>query len=242
MSDAEPRNPSTKRGFVFGAIIIGALAAAAILLAFTSVRGGGGQSSTVAASTPAATATSTTDPAEASVCGLPGFEESGTLTAAPETEWDIVGIMAAPRSTKAGPGVTDADGVRSCYAHTPTGALFAVANSWAMGSDARLAPLAIAANTAPGPGRDAAMAAASTRSNGGLSAQIAGYKVLSYSGTEATIDTAFTLTNGTLMSFASTMKWVEGDWKAELTDDGQPTFRPVVLQSLGGYTAWSGLS
>ncbi|RFA17744.1 hypothetical protein [Subtercola boreus] len=242
MSDAEPRNPFTRRGFIFGAITVGALAAAAILLAFTSTGGGGSQGNAVAAPTSVVTVTATADPATASVCGLAGFEAAGTLTAAPETKWSIVGIMAAPNSKAAGPGVTDADGVRSCYAHTPTGALFAVANSWAMGSDARLAPLAVAANTAPGPGRDAAMAAQNTRSNSGVSVQIAGFKVLSYSEAEATIDTAFTLNNGTLMSFASTMKWVEGDWKAELTDDGQPPFRPVVLQSLGGYNAWSGLS
>jgi hypothetical protein len=242
MSDAEPRNPFTRRGFIFGAITVGALAGAAVLLVFTSQGGGGDPSNTVAASTPVVTATATIDPAAASVCGLAGYETSGALTAAPETTWSIVGIMAAPNSTAAGPGIIDADGVRSCYAHTPTGALFAVANSWAMGSDARLAPLAIAANTAPGPGRNAAIAAQNTRSNSGVSVQIAGFKVLAYSGTEATIDTAFTLNNGTLMSFASTMKWVQGDWKAVLTDDGQPPFRPVVLQSLGGYYAWSGLS
>lgn len=240
MSDAEPRNPFTRRGFIFGAIIVGTLFLAAIVIAATALWSG---RSHTASPTPHITATQTTIAAkEKSVCGLPGYDKTATLTAAPAATWTVVGTMAAPSSGAAGPGLTSNAGVRTCYAHNAEGALFAVANCWAMGSDARLAPLAIAATVAPGVGRDAAIAAQIGQSNTGLSAQIAGFKILSYSGDNATIDTAFQLNNGQLMSFAYAVIWVDGDWKLVLTDDGQPTFRPVVLQSLGGYIPWKGLS
>jgi hypothetical protein len=240
VDDTEPRNPFTTRGFILGAIIVGLLIVGAIIVSVLP-RGEdlGAASSPTATAAPTPTADAT--PEGGSICDLPGIDASGTLSTPPAAEWTIVGTMAAPSTTTTGPGVVDDDGVRSCYAHTIEGALYAVANAWAMGSDARLAPLAIAANTVPGPGRDAAMAADTSRGSGGVSAQIAGFKILNYTDNEATVDIAFQLTNGTLTSFAATVAWSDGDWKGVLTDDGQPLFRPVLLQSLGGYTPWSGL-
>lgn len=240
MSDTESRSPFTSRGFIFGAIIFGVLVLAAILLAVTSLGGGGGQSAPATTPTPTTAATSEADADAASVCGLPGYEESGTLTSAPAAEWSIVGTMAAPSSDTAGPGVIADDGLRSCYAHTVEGAAFAVANIWAMGTDGRISDLVTESLTVPGPGRDAALARETTQSNTGLSTQIVGVKVLSYDGTNATVDTAFQISDGRLISFPYALRWVEGDWKLVLTDDGLPTFRPVALQSLGGYLAWSG--
>lgn len=239
MNDSEPRNPFTKKGFIVGAVIVGALALSAIVLGVTSLGTGGGGATTAASGTP--TPTSTVSAEAESVCGLSGYEESGTLTAPPTTEWTIVGTMAAPSSAEAGPGETDSDGVRTCYAHTVEGALFAASNLWAMGSDARLAPLAVEQLTAPGPGRDAAIAADTQQSNTGTSVQIAGFKVLSYDGENATIDTAFELNTGSLISFPSAVKWIDGDWKLVVTDEGQPPFRPTTLQNLGGYIVWAGV-
>ncbi|MWV51589.1 hypothetical protein GRS96_20195 (plasmid) [Rathayibacter sp. VKM Ac-2803] len=242
MSNAETRTPFTRKGFIFGAVLVGVLVLAGILIAFTSLgRGGGSTASSAAPSTPEPSATPTVDSAAASVCGLAGYEESGTLSAAPDTEWTIVGTMAAPGRGDVGPGVTGDDGVRSCYAHTVEGALFATANLWAMGSNASLSRAVTEQLVVPGPGRDAALATEYGTSNNGVSVQIAGFKVLSYTGDRATIDTAFTLNNGTLSSGAQELQWSDGDWKVVLTDDGQPSYRPVALQSLGGYVIWGGV-
>lgn len=241
MSDTESRNPFTSRGFIFGAIIFGVLVLAAILLAVTSLGGGGGQSAPATTATPstATTADAVSDDAE-SVCGLPGYDESGTLTAAPTTNWTIVGTMAAPSADATGPGVIEDDGLRSCYAHTVEGALFAVANLWAMGTDGRLYSAVLERQTAPGAGRDAAIAAAIPQSNTGGSVQIVGFRVSSYTATEATIDIAFRSNTNQLLSFPAPVKWVDGDWKSVLTDAGQPPFRPSALTSLGGYIPWAG--
>lgn len=180
-------------------------------------------------------------PAGDSACGLAGLDRSGaTLTTAPATRWTTVGTMAAPSSPIAGPARIHADGLRSCYAHTVTGALFAVANVWAMGSDPRLYRSVLEQNTAPGPGRDAALTQAVGPSNTGMSAQIAGFKVTTYTPSEATVDLAFLLSSGTQISFPTPVKWQDGDWKVELADDGTPVFRPTTLQSLARYIPWAG--
>ena len=243
MSNAEPRNPFTRKGsFIFGAVLVVVLVLAGILVAVTSQgRGGGGTTPSATPSTPVAVATATADAEGASACGLAEYEESGTLSAAPETEWTIVGTMAAPERTDVGPGVIGDDGVRSCYAHTVEGALFATANLWAMGTNASLSTPILEQLVVPGPGRDAALATTYGSSNNGVSAQIAGFKVLSYTADRATIDTAFTLNNGTLSSGAQELQWSDGDWKVVLTDDGKPSYRPVALQSLGGYISWAGV-
>ena len=237
MTDHDDENPYKRKGFNFGAVLFVVLFLAATVIGLTSSRGGGDE-----VATPAATSSPAAAPqvaaSDKSVCGLPGYEETGTLTEAPATTWTFVGSMAAPGSEQAGPGAIGNDGVRSCYAHTVDGAVTAVANIWAMGSDARLARLSLEKMTAPGAGRDAAIAANIPPANTGLSVQIVGVKVLSYDGRDATVDVAFRSSTGQLLSFPAPVTWAEGDWKSVLTDDGQPPLRPVALQSLGGYIPW----
>lgn len=241
MSDAEPRNPFTRRGFVLGGILVAGLAAAAIVLAFTSVNSSTGTPAVLSTPTPVMTATA--DPATASVCGLAGYDTTNTLTATPETTWDIVGTMAAPSSTTSGPGVTGKDGFRSCYAHTSAGALFSVVNFTAMSSDNRLAAH-LPDLVVPGPGRDAAIKAGSASiGQSAVRIQIAGYTVTAYTADTATIDLAVAVTSsgGQLVSLPIPLQWVDGDWKIVLADNGQPVFAATPLQSLGGYTPWSGV-
>jgi hypothetical protein len=237
MTDHNEDNPFKKKGFIFGAVLFVVLFLAAAVIGLTSSRGGG-DTEPAPVATSASPDVPTVAAEDESVCGLPGYEETGTLTAAPEVTWTFVGSMAAPGSDATGPGVIDDDGVRSCYAHTVDGAVLAVANIWAMGSDARLSKLSLDRMTAPGPGRDAAMAANIPQSNTGISVQIAGVNVLSYDAKDATVDVAFRTNTGQLYSFPAPVTWVEGDWKLVLTDDGQPPLRPVALQSLGGFNPW----
>ena len=242
MSDAKSRNPFTGRGFILGAILIGSLTAVALVLTITSPHSGSAESVT-ASPAPVVTATATADPATASVCGLPGYDTTNTLTATPETKWDIVGTMAAPSSKTVGPGTTGTDGVRSCYAHTAAGAMFAVVNFTAMSTDNRLAAH-LPDLLVPGPGRDAVIAAGSgSVGQSAVRIQVAGYNVTAYTADTATVDLAVAVTSsgGQLVSFPVPVQWVDGDWKVVLADNGQPVFAASPLQSLGGYTPWSGV-
>ncbi|MFT2708061.1 hypothetical protein [Clavibacter zhangzhiyongii] len=177
----------------------------------------------------------------ASVCGLPGYEETSSLTQAPQVTWKLIGTMAVPDDPEgAGPGTTDADGLRTCFAHTARGALYAVASYFGSGTDGRLAAH-LPELAAPGSGRDAAAKRASGKAADARS-QIAGFKVLSYSASETTIDLALDYASPRpgLASLPIVMRWVDGDWKIVVTDDGQLPLQASRLQSLGGYIPWSG--
>ncbi|CAN5344575.1 hypothetical protein BH09ACT5_BH09ACT5_24390 [soil metagenome] len=176
-----------------------------------------------------------------SVCGLEGFEEESSLTEAPDNEWEIVGTVAAPAlGGKAGPAIEREDGLRYCYAHTAEGALSAILNYAGLDTDARTIPVSYEL-VAPGPGREAARVKAQTREPVSGRLQVVGFKVNSYSADEAVIDLALSATSqdGQLISFPIAVTWAEGDWKIQMTDTGELTFRPALLQNLGGYIPWS---
>lgn len=243
MRDTENRNPFTSKGFILGAVIIGVLVLAAILIAVTSLGGGGGQNRPAATATPSTPASTDSDTTVGSVCELAGYEETSSLASPPSADWTIAGTVAVPSSATAGPGVVDDDGFRSCFAHTSEGALFSAISFVAMSSDARTASR-VSEMVAPGVGRDAAIAntdpdapVASSR------LQLAGYNVTAYTADEAVIDLAWSVTSsgGALVSYPIALTWVEGDWKVEVADNGQPRFSASPLESLGGYIPWSGI-
>ncbi|OJX78868.1 hypothetical protein [Leifsonia sp. 71-9] len=242
MSDNQPSesNPFTTRRFIVAAVIVGVVLLCAVVLVVGTVIGG--QAKPTTGPTPSSTAThSTATDADPSVCGLKGYEATSSLDDAPKSDWQLVGTIAAPTDRKgAGPGKIDTDGFRSCYAHTATGALYASANFIALGSDATTRAK-LPSLIAPGPGRDAAKARSSESSDStGYRAQIAGFKVDSYDGKNATIDLALNYSTGQLVSLVLKLTWVEGDWKFIADDSGNLPIPPAALQSLGGYTPWSG--
>ncbi|NQX10406.1 hypothetical protein HQQ80_02070 [Microbacteriaceae bacterium VKM Ac-2855] len=242
MRDTENRTPFTSRGFILGAVIIGVLVLVAILIAVTSL-GGGGQDTPAATATPSTPASTDSDAAAGSICDLAGYEETSSLASPPSADWTIAGTVAVPSSATAGPGVVDDDGFRSCFAHTAEGALFSAISFVAMSSDARTASR-VSEMVAPGVGRDAAIA--NTDPDAPISSsrlQLAGYTVTAYTADEAVIDLAWSVTSsgGALVSYPIALAWVEGDWKVEVADNGQPRFSASPLESLGGYIPWSGI-
>jgi len=235
----QPNNPFASRGFIAAAIVIGVILLAGVIVLVTSL---------TAPHDPVAKPTfSPSGPVasgdDKSVCGLPGFETESNLTAASDTKWELVGTVAAPTDPKVGPGKIDSDGFRSCYAHTPEGALFAAVNYVALASDSRNIPK-LPDLIAPGKGKDAALAQstdAPTPSTTRL--QVAGFKINSYNGSDATVDVVWAVTSqgNALVSFPTVLRWTGGDWKIVLNDDGQPPYGGSQLQSLGGYSPWAGV-
>lgn len=242
MSDNQPNepNPFTSRRFILAAVIVGIVLLCAVVLVVSSVISSQAKPTAepTSSSTPTHSAAADADP---SVCGLKGYEVKSSLDDAPKSKWELVGTIAAPTDpTGAGPGKIDSDGFRSCYAHTATGALYSAANFIALGSDAttraKLPSLLV-----PGPGRDAAKAQSTQSSDSaGYRAQVAGFKIDSYDGKNATVDLALNYSTGQLVSLVLKLTWVEGDWKLVTDNSGNLPIPPAALQSLGGYTPWSG--
>jgi hypothetical protein len=240
MSTADSPSPFRSRGFIGAAIVVGAIVLAAIVVLVTSLARGGNNGDP----TPAPTTSSSADPSatDPSACGLEGFEETSSLTTAPNNKWELVGTVATPVDPNgAGAGVVESNGFRSCYAHTAEGALFAAVGYVAVSSDARNAPR-LYELLASGSVRDQLQATPSPGDPSSTRLQVAGFKVNSYSADEATIDVAWAVTSqgGSLVSLPTVLKWEDGDWKVVIGANGPP-FAPSPLQNLGGYIPWAGV-
>ena len=239
-------NPFTKPGFIIAASLVVALIAATIVI-FLLPKGQGNAQPAPApaeASGSATVSSSASAGAEKSICGLPATSESA-LGSAPNSRWELVGRMATPTDPETfGPGVTDESGFRSCFAHSPTGALYAAVNIVALGSSTQDEVKVAESLLVPGTGRDAAIKEAQTRkSSTGTSetAQIRGFILRSYSPAEADVDLAIQLQNGALAHSVISLRWMEGDWKVKPSDDGQVFTGTAQLSDLGGFIAWSGV-
>jgi len=240
-------NPFTKPGFIIAAAVVGALIAAAVVIFLFPKGQGNAQAAPAAssASTSAAPAKSA-DAAGESVCGLPSSMETA-LGTAPKSKWELVGKMAVPTDAKtSGPGLTDSDGFRSCFAHSPTGALYSAMNVGALGS-AGSPPLEVKLADkllVPGKGRDAAMkeAASSTASSrSSTTIQVKGFSLKSYTASEANVDLAFETNTGVLVHSLLSMRWMDGDWKVKPADDGVTFSGVSQLSDLSGFILWSGV-
>jgi hypothetical protein len=249
MSDqSEQQSPFRSRRFILSVLVVGIIALCAVVVLISNLVGGNSQGEPAATSSPTAFATPTSQASSAtptdsdpSACGLGGYETSNTVDSAPEAEWELVGTVAAPTAPSTiGPGVVEANGFRSCFAHTSTGALYAAANVVALGSMAGLGEEVTDKLVLPGPGRTAALEQVGGSNDSTVRYQIAGFDVLSYDGNTAKVDIAVTTGEGKLVSFVQSMQWSGGDWKIVLADNGAPQIAPAPLTSLGGYTPWSG--
>lgn len=241
-------NPFTKPGFIISAALVVALIAAVIVI-FLFPRGEDSAQSAPApteAGSSAAANPSASKKADDSVCGLPASSETA-LGTAPTSKWELVGRMATPTDPETfGPGTTDESGFRSCFANSPTGALYAAMNVAALGSSDSPEVVAKLSDKllVPGTGRDAAMKEASegVMSSGDSSTiQVRGFVIRSYTPSEADIDLAFETNEGVLARTTMSMRWMDGDWKVKPADTGMTYSGVSQLRDLSGFLIWSGV-
>jgi len=221
----EDQNPLTKPKFIISAVVVALIVALGIILALIP-RGGGTQ--TAEPSNPGST-TADTQPIEAaaSVCGLPSGDQNKPATTPTDTKWELVGKIAAPTApTQYGPGKTEANGLRSCFAHSPTGALYAAANISEQ--------LAV-----PSPERDALLNQPKPQETSTVTAQIAGFQVRSYDSDRAVIVIAARGSNGALVSVPVPLQWHGGDWKVVVPATGSTGGGQI--SDLSGFIPWSGV-
>ena len=240
----EPDNttsPFARHGFIAAAVVVALVIVAAVVLAFT-----GGDDSAPApqaggTSTTAAPATSAA--ADSGDCDQPEGDQLPPV-AAPVNDWELVGKLVAPTDPEAaGPGQVTDEGLRTCFAHDPTGALFAAVNWLATTSDAELLSAALQDVTAPGPGRDAmssklASDPVAVIGDGGY--QLAGFTFLSYTGEVAMMNLAVDVAGSGQAAFPMTLQWSGSDWLVQLPADGKVLAGLQPLRSLAGYVPWSG--
>ena len=232
-------NPFTKPGFIIAAALVVALIAAAVVIFLLPKGQGNAQPAPAESSSSDTTNPSASAVSGKSVCGLPASTATA-LGKAPASKWELVGTMAAPTDPKVGPGKTDDQGIRSCFAHSPQGALYAAVNLWALGSDPSKERAIADQLAAKGPGRDAGMKAPQTVApSTNVKVQIAGFNV-SYTANQAVVELAFKADTGALASVRTTLLWQDGDWKGVVADSGAPLEEPRQIRDLSGFIPWSG--
>ncbi|XAS69284.1 hypothetical protein V3C33_08550 [Micrococcaceae bacterium Sec5.7] len=225
-------NPFTKPGFIIAAALVVALIAATFVI-FLFPKGQGNaqpapapsESSNSATASPSASAG-----AGESVCGLPSSKETA-LGTAPKSKWDLLGTMAVPSDpSTVGPGKVGTDGLRSCFAQSPTGALYATANIWASSFNgyAKQVYLELAADS---PSRDKAVQAINAGKDvgGGTSpkVQIAGFIIHSYTPETAVVELALKSADGGYGALSTSLLWEDGDWKLDIPPAGGGAVRQI---------------
>lgn len=234
-------NPFTKPGFIIAAALVVALIAAAVVIFLLPKEQGNAQPApTQASSAPASPSTSTAS--DKSVCGLPASNDTA-LGTAPKSKWELVGTMAVPTDpTTAGPGTVGKDGLRSCFAQSPTGALYATANIWAASFNgyAKQVYLELSADS---PTRDKAVQAIREGKDvgGGTTpkVQIAGFIIHSYTPKAAVVELAIKSNDGGYGAFSTSLLWEDGDWKMDIPAAGGNAVRQI--SDLSSFIPWAGV-
>ncbi|MFZ4896412.1 hypothetical protein ACL9RL_18370 [Plantibacter sp. Mn2098] len=186
---------------------------------------------------PTATVAEPANPTE-SVCGLPAGGQD-TPTSAPVTVWKQLGTATVPFAPDTfGPGKVVADDVPTCFAHSPTGALYAAGNVAGLLSAQRVGDV-FEYLTAPGAERDKLLATNPTPDSSAVSIQLGGYQFISYTSDIAVIVLGFSASNGAYLSQTMTLQWVDGDWKVLPPAEGQSTATQV--NNLQQFVGWSGV-
>lgn len=191
---------------------------------------------------PAPSASSTAVPAGgASICGLPPGDQSVPSVPPVSTDWELVGSVAAPTAAKSiGPGmVTNA--LRSCYARSPLGALYAATGFLATTSQPALRLPAVQNLTAKGAGRDRALdlieGADPGPATGGV--QVAGFTFLNWDAKSSVIDVALR-SGGSAAHLPVSLRWEDGDWKVIFPPSGDLYSSIAAIPNLTGYVPWAG--
>jgi len=243
--DHEKQRPRVFRGPVNGVIslvILVAIVISGVVVVIWNGAGGAATAPPTSTSTPADTAV-TIPPAARSVCGLAGYDTTGSLERVPPVaSWEFVGLIQIPSAPHtSGPGTIDPNGYPSCFAHTVDGAVLAAASYLGDTTSAELVRTMAENGIVPGAGRDATLQRLSYgRAAAGSSARLSikGVRVLSYTADRAVIDLALVADTGDMFGDVFTLAWSDGDWKIVLTDDGLPPVPITVLSTLGGYLPW----
>jgi len=246
MSDtSESKNPFNKWWFISGGLVL-VIAAA---LVWILVIGPGtannnndalpepGNSSSALPEEP----TSSTKPTELAggECDLDDSDQE-IPTVGPEADWVEYGPVRAPTSTTAGPAVQEGL-VWSCFAHTPTGALFASAYAaWALAWNdyEKVAAQNVVQNSAVGPwlAERGEMPEASVKP--GSAPGIAGFRFESYEGDSATVQIGIRFGADERMSRVYLVWDSEADdWKIDLSK-GDPATITNEVTSIQNFTPW----
>lgn len=228
-SEEHKRRPSERK--LISAALIGILLTAAITVIIVRASHGG----------PVSAGPAKQSTARSSTCGLKDGAQS-IPQQAPPSKWRLIGKFAAPSSTSFGPAASS-DGVHTCFAHSPTGALFAAANYLADSANPKISKSTLVEHRLY-KDRDSK---SSGSSEGDTSAkrptlQVSGFRIEDATKNRTSVVIVVRSAEGPAAgqnyALTLTLGWQSGDWRIVVPDGGQPP--TSAISSLSGYAAWSG--
>jgi hypothetical protein len=193
--------------------------------------------------TPDASATTGQPAAAASSGSLADGDQAIPAKAPPADGWEVSRRVVVPRSSTYGPARTDPDGFRHCFAHSPTGALYAAYNAIAAVADERQAIPTVRKLMLPGAATDALIRELGHDDTSGESAttQLAGYRLIDAGPDRATVMLAIPVESA-YMSATLTLVWHDGDWRVQPPPPGEPVGAPFAQhRDLSDFVSWSGV-
>ncbi|MGW6281998.1 hypothetical protein [Kribbella sp. NPDC055071] len=176
-------------------------------------------------------------------CGPADGDQTVPAKAPAVDGWEVSRRVVVPRSTAFGPAKTDADGFRRCFAHSPTGALFAAYNAVAALADQRQTVATAQKLMLPGPNTDSLIRVlrAEPPTADSETVQLAGFRILDAGHDRATIMLA-TPVQTEYMSLTLTLVWYGDDWRVQSPTPGGAVGDPYTQhRDLSDFVAWSGV-
>src|SRR5215468_2427254 len=190
MSESKEEKSRYGSGFIAACIVVGAILLCGAVLVISNLSSShkppaaqplavDSAAQPTGAERPAAQPTGTTA-STGQRCKLPSGDQAVPTKAPVVDNWEISRHVAVPRSTIFGPATTDPDGFRRCFAHSPTGALYAAYSAIAAVADQRQAIPTARKLMLPGPDTDALIRELGREepSGGSDPTQLAGYQFL----------------------------------------------------------------
>jgi hypothetical protein len=194
-----------------------------------------------------------TTPPASDRCNLPAGNQTVPTTPIHGAQWSLVNRLAVPSAPAFGPQRSDEDGLRRCFAHSPTGAVYAVYNFIVAmsppGDVSGEKTFAVLRRImAPGPSRDRYIdwlrAADDPSSGTDTSLQLVGFKVLDATANRATILVASLAASPSGSGYVSsvwTLVWQSGDWRVVAPKPGEMAGDPyTTVPDLTGFVPWRG--
>lgn len=239
--------PFWRQGKWLRAAAIVAAIAIIVAIAIAARITNGSSSHSAATTTTVSGDRQTTDSSPSAASGRPaGCATDDADQAAPtgpltDVSWELVDGVALPRSRSAGPMLVRGD-IRSCFAHTPTGAVMAAINiDVARGLPSRW-QATTASQVAAGPGKTAWQARAATAiKQVSQPNQIGGFQVVDYSRDAAVVGILVTRSDGSTVSADLHVIWSNGDWIEELNPDGSGLTNPVFSPDTSEFVPLKGV-
>lgn len=228
-------NPFTRPWFLVSAGVVVLVLILAVVYALLPPVGATPSGQPTPNNTSATTAAA--GPTAGSACGLP---EGNVTIPGPglASKWELNGKTAVPADpTVYGPGKATA-GARTCFAHNPTGALYAATNFFAASVEQQGVTM-VKDLAAKGPERDKYLANPLTFAPRDPQAivQVAGFQITNYAGDSAVVKLGVKGSNGLFFSLSQTLKWQDGDWKVVL-ESASPMQQ---VTSLSEFIPWAGV-